>query len=117
MFPEAGPPALLTEKGIVFLYNGKNGKALGDLGVGAGAYTGGQALFSADDPRKLLDRTDVPFIKPELSWEKTGQYSAGTTFIEGLILFKNQWFLYYGCADTFVGVANAPTLPWQLHVK
>jgi predicted GH43/DUF377 family glycosyl hydrolase len=38
-------------------------------------------------------------IKPDAS---------GTTFIEGLVLFKNQWFLYYGCADTFVGVATAP---------
>ena len=28
-----------------------------------------------------------------------------------LILFKNQWFLYCGCADTFVGVAPAPTGP------
>ena len=35
-------------------------------------------------------------------------------FIGGLVLFKNQWFLYYGCADTFVGVATAPVQPWQL---
>ena len=114
-FPEGGPPALLTEKGIVFLYNGKNGKALDDIGLGARAYSGGQALFSATDPGKLLDRTDVPFIKPELPWEKSGQYPAGTTFIEGLVLFKNQWFLYYGCADSFVGVAMSPVQTWQLH--
>jgi len=114
-FPEGGPPALLTEKGIVLLYNGKNGEALPDLGLGKRAYSGGQALFSATDPGKLLDRTDVPFIKPELAWEKSGQYPAGTTFIEGLVLFKNRWFLYYGCADTFVGVAIAPVQPWQLH--
>jgi len=114
-FPEAGPPALLTEKGIVFLYNGRNGKEpLNDIGVGALAYSGGQALFSTADPSQLLARTDVPFIKPELPWEKTGGYKAGTTFIEGLVLFKNQWFLYYGCADTFVGVATAPVQPWQL---
>jgi beta-1,2-mannosidase len=114
-FPEGGPPALLTENGIVVLYNGKNGKALDDIGVRAKAYSGGQALFSATDPSKLLDRTDAPFIKPELAWEKSGQYPAGTTFIEGLVLFKNQWFLYYGCADTFVGVAIAPVQPWQLN--
>ena len=113
-FPEGGPPALLTEKGIVFLYNGKNGIALDGIGVGAKAYSGGQSLFSATDPARLLDRTDMPFIKPELPWEKSGQYADGTTFIEGLVLFKNQWFLYYGCADTFVGVAIAPTRPWQL---
>jgi len=114
-FPECGPPALLTEKGIVLMYNGKNGRvALDDIGVGAAAYSGGQILFSAADPAKMLDRADVPFIKPELPWEKSGQYASGTTFIEGLVLFKNQWFLYYGCADTFVGVAIAPVQPWQL---
>ena len=114
-FPEGGPPALLTEKGVVFLYNGKNGEALPDFGLGKRAYSGGQALFSATNPSKLLDRTEVPFIKPELAWEKSGQYPAGTTFIEGLVLFKNQWFLYYGCADTFVGVAIASVQSWQLH--
>jgi len=115
-FPECGPPAILTDKGIVLMYNGKNGRgSLDGIGVGKNAYSGGQALFSATDPSKLLDRTDVPFIKPELPWEKSGQYASGTTFIEGLVLFKNQWFLYYGCADTFVGVATAPVQPWQLH--
>jgi len=113
-FPECGPPALLTEKGIVLLYNGKNGMALDDIGLGEKAYSGGQALFSATDPRKLLDRTDVPFFQPTLPWEKSGQYTQGTTFIEGLVFFKNQWFLYYGCADTFVGVAIAPVQSWQL---
>ncbi len=108
---ECGPPALMTSKGIVLMYNGKNGKALDDIGVGHRAYSGGQALFSATDPSHLIDRTDVPFIKPELPWEKSGQYTAGTTFIEGLVLFKHQWFLYYGCADTYVGVAVAPYHP------
>ena len=47
----------------------------------------------------------LPFIQPALPWEKTGQYAAGTTFIEGLVLFRGKWFLCYGCADSFVGVA------------
>ena len=97
------------------LYNGKNGRtALDSIGVGSGAYSGGQILFSATDPSKILDRAELPFIKPELPWEKSGQYAAGTTFVEGLVLFKNQWLLYYGCADTFVGVATAPVRADQL---
>ena len=114
-FPEGGPPAILTDKGIVVLYNGKNGRtALDSIGVGSGAYSGGQILFSATDPSKILDRAELPFIKPELPWEKSGQYASGTTFVEGLVLFKNQWLLYYGCADTFVGVATAPVRADQL---
>jgi predicted GH43/DUF377 family glycosyl hydrolase len=67
----------------------------------------GEALFAADAPAKLLDRTLKPLFKPELPFEKTGQYAAGTTFTEGLVWFHNQWFLYYGCADSMVGVAIA----------
>ncbi len=44
-------------------------------------------------------------LKPELPFEKSGQYAAGTTFAEGLVWFHDRWFLYYGCADSMVGVA------------
>jgi predicted GH43/DUF377 family glycosyl hydrolase len=104
---EIGPQALLTRKGIVVFYNGKNRdpKNGGDRQLAKGVYTGSQALFDAADPSRLLARLDHPFLKPELAWEKSGQYAQGTTFIEGLVLFEGKWFLYYGAADTFVGVA------------
>jgi predicted GH43/DUF377 family glycosyl hydrolase len=35
----------------------------------------------------------------------TGQYKSGKTFSESLIYFHEKWFLYYGTADSFVGVA------------
>jgi predicted GH43/DUF377 family glycosyl hydrolase len=47
----------------------------------------------------------VPFIRPTRDYERTGQYPEGTTFIEGLVPFKGRWFLYYGTADSRVGVA------------
>ena len=72
--------------------------------LGPDAYAAGQALFSADNPSKLIMRAEKPFLKPELPFEKTGQYAAGTTFAEGLVVFKGKWFLYYGCADSMVGV-------------
>jgi predicted GH43/DUF377 family glycosyl hydrolase len=106
-FPEAGPPPVLTAMGIVVLYNGKNDPAAGDRKLGPNAYAVGEALFAADAPGKLIARTLGPVFKPELPFEKTGQYAAGTTFSEGLVWFHNQWFLYYGCADSMVGVAIA----------
>ncbi len=106
-FPETGPPPVLTAKGIVVLYNGKNAPDGGDPTLGANAYAVGEALFAADDPAKLLARTDHPVFQPELPFEKTGQDAAGTTFAEGLVWFQNKWFLYYGCADSMVGVAVA----------
>src|ERR1700744_3583136 len=93
---EAGPPAILTEHGIVLIYNGKNGSKNGDARLTAGAYAGGQALFDSANPRQLLDRTENPFYQPEADFERTGQYGAGTTFLEGLVAFKGQWLLYYG---------------------
>lgn len=104
---ESGPPAVLTDKGIVLLYNGKNDAANGDPSLPAGVYSDGQALFDPNDPTHLLARTDHPFYKPEADFERTGQYASGTTFIEGLALFHSKWFLYYGCADSFVAVAVA----------
>ncbi len=110
-FPETGPPPLLTEHGILVLYNGKNAPSGGDPYIGANAYAVGEALFASDRPDKLLARTGEPVFKPELPFEKTGQYAAGTTFAEGLVWFHGKWFLYYGCADSFVGVASAGPLP------
>ena len=45
------------------------------------------------------------FFTPSRSFKKSGQYVNGTVFIEGLVYFEQKWFLYYGCADSRVGVA------------
>ncbi len=108
-FPEAGPPPLLTRNGIVMLYNAKNKDGEGsDPKLKPGTYSVEVATFAGDDPGKLTSRTVTPVFKPELPFEQTGQYAAGTTFSEGLVLFKGKWWMYYGCADSFVGVATAP---------
>ena len=101
-FPEVGPPPVLTEHGIVAIYNGRN--------AADGAYAAGEALFAADDPARLIARTDAPVLRPEMAWEKTGQYAAGTTFAEGLVWFGGRWLLYYGAADSLVGVAQVHDL-------
>lgn len=104
---ECGPPAVLTSRGILLFYNGKNaGRDAGDPSLASGTYSGGQMLFDPNQPTRLLFRSKKPFFQPELPWEKTGQYEAGTTFLEGLVRFHRRWFLYYGAADTFVGVAS-----------
>ncbi len=107
---EPGPPALLTTEGILLLYNGKNSRTDGDPNLGAGAYAAGQLLFNLNDPTQILARSDDCFFKPERPFEKTGQYKDGTVFIQGLVHFKNRWFLYYGTADSAIGVAVAETL-------
>jgi predicted GH43/DUF377 family glycosyl hydrolase len=105
---EAGPPPVLTADGIVVLYNAGNSNQVGLKNLGNRVYTGGQALFDASEPWKLLDRVVDPFIQPELPFEKSGQYPEGTTFLEGLVYLKGKWLLYYGTADSMVGVVSAP---------
>jgi predicted GH43/DUF377 family glycosyl hydrolase len=102
---EAGPPAIMTPRGILLVYNAGNSHEFGEQGLPARVYTGGQALFDARNPIKLIARSDEPFIKPTEAYEKTGQYKEGTTFTEAMIPFNGRWFLYYGTADSRVGVA------------
>jgi predicted GH43/DUF377 family glycosyl hydrolase len=106
---EVGPQAILTNDGIVVFFNGCNGpRGKGDPSIGSNAYCGGQALFDTKDPTKLIARLDKPYIQPDNAWEKTGLFKDGTTFTEGLVLFHDQWFIYFGCADSVVGAASAP---------
>lgn len=107
LLTECGPPAVLTSDGIVLIYNGKNARADGkrDPQVSPEAYCPGEALFDPADPTKLLDRLDAPVLQPEEAFERTGQYAAGTIFSEGLVYRDGCWYLYYGCADSRVGVA------------
>jgi beta-1,2-mannosidase len=102
---EAGPPAIITRHGIFVMYNAGNSAAYGDPTLPDRIYSGGQALYDARNPLRLIARSDEPFIKPTEPYERSGQYAEGTTFVEGLVPFNGRWFLYYGTADSRVGVA------------
>lgn len=104
---EAGPPALLTEEGIVLLYNGKNSIVKGDANYAPHTYSAGRLLLSANDPTAVLSRPEAPFLTPTATYEKQGQYKDGTVFIQGLVHFQNRWLLYYGMADSLIGVATS----------
>ncbi|RFM27420.1 glycoside hydrolase family 130 protein [Deminuibacter soli] len=112
---ECGPPAVITPRGILLVYNGKNSATTGDSRFTSNSYCAGQVLFDINDPTQPVARLDVPFLRPVASFEKSGQYINGTVFTEGLVYFNNKWFLYYGCADSRVAVAvydpEHPALP------
>jgi len=94
---EPGPPPILTDTGIVLIYNGADEKLV---------YRTGIAVFDREDPSKLLYRSETPVFAPELEWEKTGQVP-NVVFVEGMVRHRDRWLLYYGAADKFVGVAEA----------
>jgi len=95
---ETGPTPIITEEGILLVYNGAEKIDNGHI------YRVSHAYFSLDDPKKLLYRSATPFFYPKELSEKTGQV-ANVVFVEGLSYFKNKWFMYYGMADSHIGVA------------
>ncbi|MGI4835527.1 MAG: glycoside hydrolase family 130 protein [Janthinobacterium lividum] len=107
---ESGPPAMLTDQGIRLIYNSRNVPAYGDKTLPEGTYTAAQALFDKNDPTKLLERMDTYFMRPERSYETTGQVNQ-VVFLEGLARYNNKWFLYYGTADSKIAVATRPVTP------
>ncbi len=92
---EPGPAPIMTDKGILLIYNGADYSH---------KYSTGAVIFSKDDPTQVVQRLDKPFLTPTKSWEKYGQ-TPNVVFAEGLVKLKNKWILYYGAADTYVCVA------------
>lgn len=107
---EPGPPAMLTENGIVLIYNSRNVPSIGDTSLAEGTYAAAQVLIDKNDPVKVLERMESYFMKPDKPYEITGQVNH-VCFVEGLANFNNQWFLYYGTADSKIAVAVSPLSP------
>lgn len=101
---EPGPYAMLQDEGILLIYNGSNAANFNDPALPKFTYSAGQALFDKTKPYKLLQRTNTNFIKPDKPYEKIGEVNE-VCFVEGLVHFKDKWFLYYGTADSKIAVA------------
>ena len=102
---EPGPPALITEQGILFIYNGCNNGSKGDKKLLPWEYTVGQVLFDIKDPSAIIARCENNFLRAEQKNEVTGQMS-NTAFVEAMVLFKGQWLLYYVMGEAGIGVAS-----------
>jgi predicted GH43/DUF377 family glycosyl hydrolase len=104
---EAGAIAFLTDRGILFMYNGANlpHNKGGDPTLPGSAWPGlGQALFDVNDPTRSIARLDNPFIHAEYDWELKG-FTNAAVVANGLVYFKGEWLLYYGAADRRIALA------------
>jgi len=106
LLTEPGPPALLTEAGVVLIYNGANHPRVGDPATPAFAYQPGQLLLDGADPTAVIARTQAPFLTIDPA-EAQGQVG-NVCFAEGLVAWKGEWLLYVGLADSRLGVSTAP---------
>ena len=98
---EPGPAPIITNEGILLLYNGANESLV---------YGPGWVLFDKTDPAKVIARAEAPFILPTLKWEVGGQVP-NVIFIEGALVNSNKddraaLTAYYGAADKYIGAMD-----------
>jgi predicted GH43/DUF377 family glycosyl hydrolase len=94
-----GAPPLETEHGWLLIYH-----AVSEPGF---KYKIGAMLLDYADPRKILGRTDEPILEPEEPYELNGQVP-NVVFSCGAVIINEIIYLYYGGADSVVGVATMP---------
>ena len=92
---EPGPTPIVTDAGILLLYNGADEKLV---------YGPGWALFDRRNPGRLLARSDSSFVAPRFEWEKSGTVP-NVIFLEGAVAGSDHLHLigYYGAADKYIG--------------
>jgi len=97
----AGAPPIKTERGWLEIYHGVRETAAGKL------YRLGCALFDLEDPSRLIGRSPDAILTPQEPYELMGDVS-NVVFTCGIIPEPDgQVKIYYGAADTSIGVALA----------
>jgi predicted GH43/DUF377 family glycosyl hydrolase len=95
-----GAPPIRTDQGWLLIYHGVKETA------GAYVYRLGLACLDLNDPRKMLARASDWVFAPEASYEMSG-ISPGIVFTCGSICHADEVWMYYGAADTVIGLATA----------
>jgi predicted GH43/DUF377 family glycosyl hydrolase len=90
----AGPPIRIRD-GWLLIYHGVSSEK---------RYCLGAALLDCDKPEKILARQEAPILEPELDWEING-HVPNVVFSCGQAQMGNDLYVYYGGADTVIGVA------------
>lgn len=93
----ASPP-IKTKEGWLLLYHG-----ISDDGI----YRVGAALADLRDPMKITARSAEPIFEPRKEFQKNGQVP-NVVFPCGSVVIGKKLFIYYGGADSVVGVATIP---------
>jgi len=95
-----GAPPLLTDDGWLMLYHGV--KDMGNRPV----YRLGLTLLDHDNPRKVLARASEWVFAPETVYEQRGLVP-NVVYTCGALLRGDEVWMYYGAADTVIGLAIA----------
>ncbi|MCL5006606.1 MAG: glycosidase [Patescibacteria group bacterium] len=94
----AGAPPIKTRDGWLLFYHAMDKDDPWKYKVGA-------MLLDLDDPTKILYRSREPILEPEEKYENNG-FKSGVVYVSGAIVKGSDLFVYYGAADSYVGVAR-----------
>ncbi len=94
------PQPLKTDRGWLILYHGVRTTASGSI------YRLGLALLDLENPRRVLKRSSEWLFSPRAMYERLGEV-ADVVFPCGWTLVDDEIRLYYGAADTSIGMATA----------
>jgi predicted GH43/DUF377 family glycosyl hydrolase len=94
------PPPLRTEEGWLMMYHGVRSTASGAI------YRLGLALLDLDNPSRLIYRSDEWVFQPEEDYELFGDVDK-VVFPCGWVEQNGEVRIYYGAADSRIGVATA----------
>ncbi len=98
----AGAPPIELDEGWLVIYHGCGAsRRPGDVGT----YCGGAVLLDRDKPTHVLRRGSEPFMRPLTDFERLG-FVPNVVFPTALVDYELKLSLYYGAADTAVGVAD-----------
>lgn len=97
---ELGAPPIKTESGWLVIYSYIRNYMSNDKTFGIEA-----VLLDMTDPRKVIDRTSLPLLTPEETYEMEGIVPK-VIFPSGALIKDDILFVYYGAADTRVAIAS-----------
>lgn len=95
----AGAPPIKTKKGWLLIYHSAEESNRGRL------YHAGAALYDLKNPLKMIARLPYPLFSPEEDYERMGHVNS-VVFPTGTAIFGEKLYIYYGAADTYIGVAS-----------
>ncbi|MFF0344774.1 glycosidase [Kribbella sp. NPDC004875] len=102
----AGPPPLRVPEGWLVLHHGVTGANVKGFELAHGArYTAGGILLDPADPRRVLARTPEPLLVPETAEELQGTLG-NVVFPTAVEKIGDRYFVFYGMADSRIGVAE-----------
>lgn len=91
----AGAVPVRTPEGWLLVFHGADNQ---------NTYRLGAALLDIDDPSRVLATLPHPVLEPELPWEREGLVP-NVVFTCGMLELDDEYWVYYGAADTCVGAA------------